>query len=86
MKSGAAVGIDPRLFRAFAVDAVPAYVVTATDFDLCDGFDCRTALPPHDRIDGNVTLAHALDTFASGSGPAARVAAIYRARLGGGQL
>ena len=82
----AAVGIDPRLFRAFAVDAVPTYVVTATDFDLCDGFDCRTALPPHDRIDGNVTLAHALDTFASGNGPAARVAAIYRARLGGGQL
>ena len=81
-----AVGIDPRLFRAFAVDAVPAYVVTATDFDLCDGFDCRTALPPHDRIDGNVTLAHALETFVLGDGPAARVAAIYRARLGGDRL
>ena len=81
----AAVGIDPRLFRAFAVEAVPAYVVTATDFDLCDGFDCRTTLPPHDRMDGNVTLAHALDTFARGNGPGARIAAVYRARLGEAQ-
>ena len=78
----AAVGIDPRLFRAFAVQAVPAYVVTATDFDLCDGFECHTTLPPHDRMDGNVTLAHALETFARGDGPAARVAAVYRSRLG----
>jgi conjugal transfer pilus assembly protein TrbC len=81
----AAVGIDPRLFRAFDVEAVPAYIVTATDFDLCDGFDCRTTLPPHDRMDGNVTLAHALDTFARGDGPGARVAAVYRARLGEAQ-
>ncbi len=77
------VGIDPRLFRAFGIDAVPTYVVTATDFDLCDGFDCRTALPPHDRMAGNVTLAHALDSFAGGGGPAAAVAAIYAKRLEG---
>ena len=76
------VGVDPRLFRTFSVDAVPAYVVTATDFDLCDGFECRTELPPHDRIGGNVTLRHALDAFAAGGGPAAQVAAVYRARLG----
>lgn len=76
-----AVGVDPRLFRAFDVEAVPAFVVTATDFDLCDGFDCRTAVPPHDRMSGNVTLEFALDRFATGGGPAARVAAAYRARL-----
>jgi conjugal transfer pilus assembly protein TrbC len=81
----APVGIDPRLFRAFGIDAVPAYVVTATDFDLCDGFDCRTALPPHDRMAGNVSLAYALDAFAGGGGPAARVSALYRARLGDAQ-
>lgn len=39
------VGIDPRLFRAFHIKAVPAYVVTATDFDLCDGFDCHATAP-----------------------------------------
>jgi conjugal transfer pilus assembly protein TrbC len=39
------VGIDPRLFRAFGIEAVPTYVVTSSDFDLCDGFDCRTRGP-----------------------------------------
>lgn len=76
-----AVGVDPRLFRAFDVEAVPAFVVTATDFDLCDGFECRTPLPLHDRMSGNVTLDYALDRFVSGNGPAARVAAAYRTRL-----
>ena len=77
------VGIDPRLFRAFAVEAVPAYVVTTSDFDLCDGFDCTTQVPPHDRMTGNVTAAHALETFAGGGGPGARMAAQYLKRFEG---
>ena len=75
------VGIDPRLFRAFSVEAVPAYVVTTSDFDLCDGFDCQTQVPPHDRMAGNVTVQHALETFASGGGPGARIAAQHLARM-----
>ena len=75
------IGIDPRLFRAFRVEAVPAYVVTASDFDLCDGFDCTTAVPPHDRVSGNVTARFALDTFAGGGGPGAKIAALHLARL-----
>lgn len=75
------VGIDPRLFRAFSIEAVPAYVVTSSDFDLCDGFHCRTQVPPHDRMLGNVTAAHALETFAQGGGPGARIAAQHLARL-----
>ena len=51
----ASVGIDPRLFRAFGIEAVPTYVVAGSDFDLCDGFDCTTAVPPHDRMSGNVS-------------------------------
>lgn len=78
-----AVGIDPRLFRAFAVTTVPTYVVTSTDFDLCDGFDCTTQVPPHDRLSGNVSLGHALETFAQGSGPGAGIANLYGARLEG---
>jgi len=78
-----AVGIDPRLFRAFAVTTVPTYVVTSTEFDLCDGFACTTRLPPHDRMSGNVSLGHALETFAQGSGPGAGIARLYRARLEG---
>ena len=75
------VGIDPRLFRAFGIETVPAYVVASSDFDLCDGFDCTTAVPPFDRISGNVTAAYALDTIAGGGGPGAKLAAQYRARL-----
>lgn len=79
------VGIDPRLFRAFNVTAVPTYVVASTDFDLCDGFDCRTQVPPHDRLSGNVTADFALETIARGGGPAARMASQYLARLKGAE-
>ncbi len=73
----ASVGIDPRLFRAFKIDAVPAYVVTASDFDLCDGFDCASNVPPHDRMTGNVSAEHALESFATGGGPGARLAGLH---------
>lgn len=75
------VGIDPRLFRAFGVAEVPAYVVTASDFDLCSGFDCTTSVPPYDQMTGNVTAEFALRTFAEGGGPGARIAAQHLARL-----
>jgi conjugal transfer pilus assembly protein TrbC len=77
------VGIDPRLFRAFGIEAVPTYVVSSSDFDLCDGFDCRTQVPPHDRMSGNVSAAYALETFARGGGPGALLAARHLARLEG---
>jgi conjugal transfer pilus assembly protein TrbC len=77
------VGIDPRLFRAFNVTAVPTYVVASTDFDLCDGFDCQTQVPPHDRLSGNVTADFALETIARGGGPAARIASQHLVRLKG---
>jgi conjugal transfer pilus assembly protein TrbC len=77
------VGIDPRLFRAFNVTAVPTYVVASTDFDLCDGFDCQTQVPPHDRLSGNVTADFALETIVRGGGAAARMASQYLARLKG---
>jgi conjugal transfer pilus assembly protein TrbC len=68
------IGIDPRLFRAFNVTAVPAFVVVSTDFDLCDGLDCRTAPPAHDRLSGNVSVRYALETIATGGGPGAKIA------------
>ena len=75
------VGIDPRLFRAFGIATVPTYVVASSDFDLCDGFDCVSAVPPHDRMSGNVSTAYALETFAQGGGPGALLAAQHLARL-----
>ncbi|WP_242128564.1 type-F conjugative transfer system pilin assembly protein TrbC [Sphingobium sp. Sx8-8] len=75
------IGIDPRLFRAFDVQAAPTYVAVSSDFDLCAGFDCRTRVPPHDRITGNVTVRYALESFVEGQGPGARVAAVARSNL-----
>lgn len=77
------LGIDPRLFRAFAIEAAPSFVMLAAGFSPCDGFDCTSALPPHDRIAGNVSVAHVLETFAGGGGPGAALARLYLARLEG---
>ena len=70
------VGIDPRLFRVFNVQAVPTYVAVSSDFDLCAGFSCQTKVPPYDRMVGNVSVQYALEQFAEGHGPGARVAAV----------
>jgi conjugal transfer pilus assembly protein TrbC len=68
------IGIDPRLFRAFDIKSVPAIVVVTSSFDLCDGFNCTTEVPPFDVMTGNVTLGFALETFAQGNGPGAAIA------------
>lgn len=75
------VGIDPRLFRAFNVQAVPTYVAVSSDFDLCAGFSCQTKVPPYDRLVGNVSVEYALEQFADGNGPGARVAAVGLANM-----
>jgi conjugal transfer pilus assembly protein TrbC len=77
-----AIGIDPRLFRAFHVTSVPAIVAVSSDFDVCDGFNCTTQVPAYDRISGNVTLKYALETFADGHGPGAAVATQALKHLG----
>jgi conjugal transfer pilus assembly protein TrbC len=78
------LGIDPRLFRAFNVTSVPAFVVVTSDFDLCDGLTCRTTPPPHDRMSGNITVRYVLETFATGGGPGARIAATALKQLDAG--
>lgn len=77
------LGIDPRLFRAFTVEAVPTFVMLGADFSPCDGFACTDQLPPHDRMAGNVSVAQVLETFAAGHGPGAALAASHLARLEG---
>lgn len=75
------IGIDPRLFRAFNVQAVPTYVAVSSTFDLCAGFRCETKVPPHDRLKGNVTVDYALNTFAGANGPGARIATVALGNL-----
>lgn len=78
-----ALGIDPRLFRAFDIEVAPSFVMIASDFAPCDGFDCRDILSPHDHIAGNISVAEVLDTFASGGGPGAQLARLHLRRLEG---
>jgi conjugal transfer pilus assembly protein TrbC len=78
------VGIDPRLFRAFNVEAVPTYVAVSTDFDLCSGLNCTTPVPTHDKITGNVSVRYVLDTFVAAHGPGAGVASVALRNLSKG--
>lgn len=75
------VGIDPRLFRAFNVEAVPTFVAVSSNFDLCSGFSCQTRLPPYDRMAGNVSVDYALTAFADGNGPGAKIASVALANM-----
>ncbi len=78
------VGIDPRLFRAFNVEAVPTYVAVSTDFDFCSGRNCTTSVPTHDKITGNVSVRYVLDTFVAAHGPGAGVASVALRNLSKG--
>ena len=68
------VSIDPRLFSAYHVEAVPTYVAASSSFALCSAPDCTNTPPPFDRLAGNVTTHFALETFRDGQGPGAPVA------------
>ncbi len=70
------VSIDPRLFRAYHVEAVPTYVAASSSFTLCSGDGCESEPTPYDRMAGNVTAEYALETFAQGNGPGAAVAKV----------
>ena len=61
----AGVAIDPRLFRLFGVDRVPAVVVAPGGVPPCLSRGCADdSAPPHDRIAGNVGLVAALRAVA----------------------
>jgi conjugal transfer pilus assembly protein TrbC len=75
------IAIDPRLFRAFKVEAAPTFVAAGREYELCDGLDCTSATPDHDRLTGNVTVEYALESFAGGKGPGAGIARVALAQL-----
>ena len=77
----AALGIDPRLFRTFAIQSVPSFVIASGEIDLCDGLDCTSEPPPHDRLSGNISLSAALAIVADGDGPGADLAQMHLKKL-----
>lgn len=84
-EQAASVLIDPRLFRAFAVQAVPTWIATTSDYVPCDSLTCVSEVPPYDRIAGNVTTRYALGAIADAGGAGAPVARAGLANLGGPQ-
>ena len=74
----AGVAIDPRLFRLFGVDRVPAVVVVPGGVPPCRSRGCSSdPPPPHDLVTGNIGLMAALEAIAdegdAGRGVARRV-------------
>ena len=71
----AGVAIDPRLFRLFGIDRVPAVVVVPGGVPPCRSRGCAgDPAPPHDRIAGNIGLVAGLQAVAD-EGTVARDAA-----------
>ena len=71
----AGVAIDPRLFRLFGIERVPAVVVVPGGVPPCRTRGCADDdPPPFDRVSGNLSLAAALEAVAS-EGDAGRAAA-----------
>ena len=84
-KSGASVAIDPRLFRLFGIERVPAVVVVPGGVPPCESRGCtEDPAPPHDLVAGNIGLVAALEAVAA-EGDAGREAARWHLeRLMGG--
>ena len=71
----AGVAIDPRLFRLFGIERVPAVVIVPGGVPACRSRGCSDdPAPPHDRVTGNIGLAAALEAIAA-EGSAGRDAA-----------
>ena len=78
------VAIDPRLFRLFGIERVPAVVVAPGGVPPCRSRGCSDdAAPPHDAIAGNTGLAAALEAIAAEGGPGRDLARRTLARLKG---
>ncbi len=77
----ASIAIDPRLFRLFDIERVPAVVVVPGGVPACESRGCADdPAPPHDRIAGNIGLGSALEAVAAEGEAGRAVAKAYLAR------
>ena len=80
----AGVAIDPRLFRLFGIERVPAVVVVPGGVPPCTSRGCAgDPAPPHDRVTGNIGLVAALEAVAADGSAGRDVARWHLQRLGG---
>ena len=76
--------LDPRLFRLFRVEHVPAVAVVPGGVPPCQSRGCSSdPVPPHDLVTGNVGLESALDIVAREGGPGRDSARRHLAALRG---
>ena len=80
----AGVAIDPRLFRLFGVERVPAVAVVPGGVPPCRSRGCAgDPAPPHDVVTGNIGLAAALEAIADEGDVARGIARRQLQRLRG---
>ena len=78
------VAIDPRLFRLFGIERVPAVVVVPGGVPPCRSRGCaEDAPPPFDQVGGNLSLAAALEAIAAEGDVGRSAARRYQATLRG---
>ena len=64
-ENGAGAAVDPRLFRLFRIEVVPAVAVVPGGVPACASRGCADdPTPPHDLIAGNIGLEAALEAIA----------------------
>ena len=81
----AGVAIDPRLFRLFGIERVPAVVVVPGGVPPCRSQGCTAdPVPPHDLVTGNIGLAAALEAVVDEGSMARDAARVHLRRLEGG--
>lgn len=79
----AGVAVDPRLFRLFGVERVPAVVAVPGGVPACASRGCADdAPPPFDTVGGNIGLAAALEAIAAEGDAARETALAHFERLG----
>ena len=84
LAEGGGAAIDPRLFRLFGIDAVPAVVVVPGGIPACKNRGCSAdPAPPHDLVKGNIGLDAALSIIALEGGPGRETARRHLAELRG---
>lgn len=77
------VAIDPNIFRAFNIQAVPTFIAAKAPVQPCGaGIDCVPAAPEHDRVSGNITLGAALKALSDAQGAGAGAALAASKKLG----
>ena len=81
--SGAGIVIDPRLFRLFDIERVPAVIVVPGGVAPCRSRGCTDdPAPPHDLVSGNIGLAAALEAVADEGAVGREAARRHLERLG----